>query len=123
MLLDRFALKPDDCDTGWNWASFPPGKAIGEQARQELESARRFNSREPRAALFLGEVLWKLERRSEALASLREAIRLDPRTGSRVIARRTTRPTGDFPAAAEYRAALGLNPANVKAKVECAAVL
>ena len=125
VLLRSLALKPDDCDTWLELGIVSARQGNWEQARQELESARRFNSAEPRAALFLGEVLWKLERRSEALASLREAIRLDPTDWQpRYRLAHNLAQQGDFPAAAaEYQAALGLNPANVKAKVECAAVL
>jgi tetratricopeptide (TPR) repeat protein len=75
--------------------------------------------------LYLGEVLWKLGRRSEALASLREAIRLAPsdwqphyRMASDLVQE------GLFPdAAAEYQEVLRLNPAHVKTKLGLAAVL
>jgi Flp pilus assembly protein TadD len=70
-------------------------------------------------------VLWKLERRAEAMAALREAIHLAPsdwqphyRLASDLAQR------GEFSdAAAEYQEALRLNPSNVKTRLGLTAVL
>ena len=85
----------------------------------------RFNPDDPRAALFLGEVLWKLERCSEAVACLRDAIRLDPTNWQpRYRLALNLAQQGAFSkAAAKYREALRLNLAKVKSKLGLAAVL
>jgi tetratricopeptide (TPR) repeat protein len=75
--------------------------------------------------LYLGEVLWKLERPAEAMVALREAIRLAPsdwqphyRLASDLAQQ------GQFAeAVTEYQAALRLNPANVKTKLALATAL
>ena len=85
----------------------------------------RFNPDDPRAALFLGEVLWKLERRSAAVAALRDATRLDPTNGQpRYRLAHNLAQQGAFSkAAAEYRESLRLNLAKVKSELALAAVL
>lgn len=96
-----------------------------EQARRELETARRISAEDPRALLYLGEVLWKLERRADAIAALREAIRLAPsdwqphyRLASDLAQQ------GQFSeAATEYEEALRLNSDNVKARLGLATAL
>ncbi|HYG23169.1 MAG TPA: tetratricopeptide repeat protein [Verrucomicrobiae bacterium] len=124
-LLRSIALKADGCDVWLELGTVSARQGEWERARQELESARGFDPAEPRAALFLGEVLWKLERRDEAMANWREAIQLDPMNWQPHyrLARGLAQMSDFSGSAAEYRAVLGLNPANLKAKVEFAAVL
>jgi tetratricopeptide (TPR) repeat protein len=95
------------------------------QAREHLEAARRLNAEDPRPLLYLGEVLWKLERRAEAIAALRDAIHLAPTDWQPHY-----RLAGDLAqeghlsdAAAEYQEALRLNSSSVKAKLGLTAVL
>lgn len=70
-------------------------------------------------------MLCKLERRGEALASLREAIRLNPTDWQPHyrLAHFLARQGDSSEAAAEYREALRLNSTNVKTKLTLAAVL
>ena len=75
--------------------------------------------------LFLGEVLWKLERRADAIAALRDSIRLEPsdwqphyRLASDLAQQ------GQFAdAASEYQEALRLNPDSVKTRLGLVSVL
>ena len=125
VLLRSVALKEDDSDVWLELGIVSARQNDWEVARQELETARRFDPDDPRAALFFGEVLWKLERRSEAVAALREAIRLAPgdwqphfRLGV-ILAQ-----AGNFTdAVPEYQEALRLNPTNVKTKIGLAKIL
>jgi len=88
-----------------------------ETALGEFERARQLSPGDPRVCLYAGEVLWKLNRRPEAFASLREAIRLRPeyweahyRLGEDLAQQE------DLPgAAAEFEQVLRLNPSYVKA--------
>jgi Flp pilus assembly protein TadD len=75
--------------------------------------------------LYQGEVLWKLGRRSEAVASLREAIRLAPSDWQAHyrLASNLAQESDFSGAATEYQEALRLNPAHVKTKLGLAAVL
>ena len=90
-----------------------------------MELAQSSGSGDPRIPLYLGEVLWKLNRHSEAVAALREAIRLAPGNWqphfrlAHILAQ-----AGNFTEAApEYQEALRLNPTDVKTKIGLAKVL
>jgi tetratricopeptide (TPR) repeat protein len=124
-LLRAVSLKADESDVWLELGIVSARQANWEVARRELEAARRCNPNEPRAALFLGEVLWKLERRSEALAALRDAIRLDPTNWQpRYRLAQNLTQQGDFSAAAvEYQEALRLEPTSLRSKLGLATVL
>jgi tetratricopeptide (TPR) repeat protein len=124
-LLKAASLGPRQGDVRLELGIVSGRQGDWEQARQELETAHQFISEDPRPLLYLGEVLWKLERRAEAMAALREAIHLAPsdwqphyRLASDLAQR------GEFSdAAAEYQEALRLNPLSVKTKLGLTAVL
>lgn len=125
VLLKAAALKPDGGDIWLELGIVSARRSEWEQARQELETARRFSREDPKVLLYLGEVLGKLGRRSESLTCLREAIRLNPSDWQphyRLAGNLAQE--GLFPdAAAEYQEALRLNPAHVKTKLGLATVL
>ena len=69
-----FAKKP----YGRLAVAIAPSDAKRVYAFVESPDSALFVSDDPRTALYLGEVLWKLERRSAAVAVLRDETRLDP---------------------------------------------
>ena len=73
----------------------------------------------------MGEALWKLGRRNDALASLRDAVRLDPTDWQPHyrLASDLAQEDQFSDAAAEYAEALRLNPGQVKARLGLATAL
>ena len=86
-------------------------------AAEELDRARELNPEDAHVYLYSAEVLWKLNRRLEAMARVREAIRLQPayweahfRLGDDLAEQEDA-----AGAAAEFEQVLRLNPDYVKA--------
>jgi tetratricopeptide (TPR) repeat protein len=94
-------------------------------ALRELERARQLSPEDPRACLYAGEVLWKLKRPIQAIASLREAVRLRGgyweahyRLGEYLAQ------SDDVPgAAAEFEQVLRLQPGYVRAHLNLGVAL
>jgi tetratricopeptide (TPR) repeat protein len=124
-LLKAASLGPHQGDVRLELGVVSGRQGDWEQARHELEAARRLSSEDPHPLLYLGEVLWKLERRAEAVAALREAIRLAPSDWQPHyrLASDLSQQGRFSDAVAEYQEAVRLNPASVKAKLGLATVL
>lgn len=125
VLLQSVALKKNDGEVWLELGIVSGRQSEWERARQELETARRYEPDDPRIPLYLGEVLWKLYRRDEAVTVLRDAIRLDPTNWqphfrlAHILAQQ-----GNYAAAAaEYREALRLDPTNLRSKLGLVPVL
>jgi tetratricopeptide (TPR) repeat protein len=96
-----------------------------ETALGELERAHQLSPEDPHACLYAGEVLWKLKRPIEAIASLREAVRLRGgyweahyRLGEYLAQ------SDDVPgAAAEFEQVLRLQPGYVRAHLNLGVAL
>ncbi len=124
-LLRAVALKSDESDVRLELGIVCARQGDWETARREMELAQRSGSGDPRIPLYLGEVLWKLNRRDEAVAALRNAVRLDPTNWQpRYRLAHNLAQQGDFAAAAaEYREALRLDPTSLRIKLGLAAAL
>ena len=125
VLLRAVALKKDDSDVWLELGIVSARRSNWEVARKEMETARRFDPENPRIPLYLGEVLWKLNQHSEAVAALHEAIRLAPGDWQpRFRLAHILAHAGKFSeAVTEFQEALRLNPTDVRTKIGLAKVL
>ncbi|HWH68033.1 MAG TPA: tetratricopeptide repeat protein, partial [Candidatus Sulfotelmatobacter sp.] len=124
-LLQAVALNPQLGDVHLELGTVYARRMEWALAAQEYERAHQLRPEDPRVLLYSGEVLWKLNRRAEALEQLRQALRLDPgyweahyRLGEDLAVE------GQIAeATAEFKETLRINPRYVKAHVNLAVAL
>ncbi len=119
------ALSPAQSEVRLQLGMIHARQSEWEAGRLELERARQLAPRDPRPCLYLGEVLWKLNRGFESIASLREAIRRQPsyweahyRLADELVQQQRIED-----AAMEFQEVLRLNPDYLKARLNLGVAL